>query len=104
MMLLALAAALAVAGDGQSRADCLRIVGRQLERSGDPAQDIAAATIVACERTELKPGSLFPKMDFAHQQILLDRMRHESREAVVLDIERVRACRKTPGCSIADLP
>lgn len=77
---------------------CLDANIRRLELSQDAASDVARAVIISCMSLEAGAGS----SGQVREARLAIRESFEGR--VLLQIVRIRACRRTPGCSVSSLP
>lgn len=77
-------------------AECLRENLPVLEASREPAPDVARATFAACI---IQQPRVTPELE-----PVLAEIRESMREEMVLHVVRIRACRNTAGCRIADLP
>ena len=91
--------------EGSPALDCLRSDATTLERSGDTPSEVARAVIADC----IPPGGLRPDSPLGpmapdEQKRVLDIVRQIYSDRIILRIERVRACRKTPGCNISRVP
>lgn len=86
--------------------ECLTSRMAEFEASQDAPSDIATAVVVTCRSSEVKtaPGSPMSQLSSDQQRELQDFMRETMRERVVTHVVRLRACRRTQGCSISDLP
>ncbi len=104
--LLIASAVFAAPKDGQTHKECVETISSALEASGEPATAIAQATIFACIPAEAKPtsSSILGQMTTEDRNDILEYYRTVTERRVVLKIVRLRACRKTPGCSVAALP
>lgn len=76
---------------------CLREGVPALEASRESAGDVARAAVSLCARHE-------PIVASEAAQAIIDEARASFEGLVILHVVRLRACRLTPGCRIADLP
>lgn len=96
-------AAFAAPQAGQTYDQCLLSVARALEPSGEPADAVAQAAITACGVLEMKPSVNAPGA-FEQQQATIATLRDSFRRFVALEVVRIRACRRTAGCTPTSLP
>jgi hypothetical protein len=75
---------------------CLREGLAELEPSQESASDIARSAMHLCSRHEPRVPA-----EFADAWAVV---RSSFEESIVLHIVRVRACRRTTGCRVSDLP
>jgi hypothetical protein len=80
---------------------CLDDISSQLEKSGDPASDVALATVEACNvgRGEPAPGTRGADMTREAYYDLQGKIRATATTMVTKKIVRYRACKNTPGCN-----
>jgi len=92
--------------EGQSHKECIETISSALEASGEPATVVAQATISACVTLEVKPtaSNVLGSMTLEDRKEVIETYRAAYERRIVLKIVRMRACRKTPGCSLAALP
>ena len=96
--------AFAAASPGQNEHECISQVTKALEVSGDDPRNIATATIQACTPTDAlrmgasSPGSLWSTMSSEERAKVLELKTRLTTDSIILMVERIRACRKTPGC------
>lgn len=86
-------------------AACLWDTVDRLEPSGEPARMVVDASFTACRPLEPQPtpGSRLASMSPEGQATVLSTFRALATEDLILRVTRVRACRNTAGCRIADL-
>ena len=90
---------------GQTRSECLTEIATALEPTGERAGDVASATVTACAATRaaVQPGSLYSQMtqeQKEHSDRLQDQLEFGT---ALLIVVRIRACRRTPGCTVGRL-
>lgn len=101
-----LAPVLASAAPSDDYVQCLRTETTGLENSGESPTTVARAVITACRSLEPRPTpeNLLGQSPFENQRKILDELRQAFADRIVLRVIRVRACRRTPGCSIRTVP
>ncbi len=105
MIVLALSLMIQEAGPTGRHIECLATNMAQFEASGEAPQDIAIAALTTCRSSESKmdTGAL-ANLSPEQRDDLRDFLRETMRERIVTHVVRLRACRKTEGCRVTDLP
>jgi len=100
MFLLVLAAVVTSASQPSGSEGCVYSTARALEPSGEPARDVAAAVAAECDIRKGAPAdSLAGQMSEANAQAY----RRLDEEFAIVFVMRLRACRRTPGCNLAEV-
>lgn len=86
-------------------ATCLWDAVDRLEPSGEPAQVVVDAAFTTCRSLEIRPTprSRLASLSQEGQEVVLATLREAATEDLILRVTRVRACRNTAGCRVADI-
>lgn len=107
MIELAIALTLSVQAPsaGERHIACLTEYMNRFEASQESASDIAVAVVTACRQAESPmDGGALANLSSDQRNDLREFLRETMKTRVVTHIVRLRACRRTPNCSTADLP
>lgn len=102
LYLVAAASVFAVPLPNQNRNECLLSIATQLEASGEEAPVVANATVTACSKDDVTSGkdSYWAMMTEEQRQAMQRLSQQIAYDRALLRVVRIRACRKTPGCSL----